>query len=539
MRALHATPVELASRAGPRSARTRSACRRGRSRRVGPSSGSVASQTIPAAPSSTDLGAPIGLAHVGLHEARAGRVDQHAVALELGREDARHRVERGLRHPVAGRPAAHLGHPAHPARHVHDPRVLALAQQRQQRHGQPVGAEEVGVERRPGSRRSPGPRRRPRSRRRCRRCSPARRARPGRPRRPPRRPRCSPGPTRRAAVGARRRSIASAASRALRLVARGDDHLVALVLGELARDLAADAAVGACHEGDRHGRVRLQSGILRPHDDLRGPGSLRRRAVARRRARAGGRAGAAADRGRARGRPGGRVGGRACSRPTRPTAPSARCTPAPRRRSPTTGTTTCSWATPATRRCGPRGRSRPTTDERALLAQIAGNEVAGRLGAALFFGPHNGQFWASIHCGGAAVAAGVALGLDDDAPGPRAGDRPLPAALRPLARLHGPGHEAAHGGRARGPGRARRAAGRRRRARRRSTSIESPRGLLTHFAFVRRPGMLGALGEVWLTDTLAFKPLPGCAYVQAAVEAALRAEVAADEVAASRSRPAS
>ena len=50
--------------------------------------------------------------------------------------------------------------------------------------------------------------------------------------------------------------------------------------------------------------------------------------------------------------------------------------------------------------------------ERALLAQVAANEVAGRLGAALFLGPHNGQFWASIHCASAAVAAAIGLGLD-------------------------------------------------------------------------------------------------------------------------------
>jgi 2-methylcitrate dehydratase PrpD len=54
----------------------------------------------------------------------------------------------------------------------------------------------------------------------------------------------------------------------------------------------------------------------------------------------------------------------------------------------------------------------PEDRDTALVAQIAGNEVAGRLGAALFLGPHNGQFWSSIHCGGAAAAAGVALGLD-------------------------------------------------------------------------------------------------------------------------------
>src|SRR5207247_2289248 len=53
-------------------------------------------------------------------------------------------------------------------------------------------------------------------------------------------------------------------------------------------------------------------------------------------------------------------------------------------------------------------------EERRLVAQIAGNELAGRLGAALLLGPHNGQFWASIHCASGAAAAGVAMGLDAD-----------------------------------------------------------------------------------------------------------------------------
>src|SRR5919199_3070551 len=48
----------------------------------------------------------------------------------------------------------------------------------------------------------------------------------------------------------------------------------------------------------------------------------------------------------------------------------------------------------------------------ALRAQIAANEVMGRLGAALFVGPHNGQFWSSIHCTGGAIAAGLVAGLD-------------------------------------------------------------------------------------------------------------------------------
>jgi 2-methylcitrate dehydratase PrpD len=172
----------------------------------------------------------------------------------------------------------------------------------------------------------------------------------------------------------------------------------------------------------------------------------------------------------------------------------------------------------------------PDDPDRALTAQIAGNEVAGRLGAALFFGPHNGQFWASIHCGGAAAAAGVALGLDGERLAhalaialyqPPYGL--FPGFMGPATKLLTAADPAAQGARA-----ALLAADGVRGA---LDIIESPRGLLAHFAFVRRPSMLGALGEVWLTDTLAFKPVPGCAYVQAAVEAALRAEVERAEIA--------
>jgi 2-methylcitrate dehydratase PrpD len=172
----------------------------------------------------------------------------------------------------------------------------------------------------------------------------------------------------------------------------------------------------------------------------------------------------------------------------------------------------------------------PDDPERALVAQIAGNEVAGRLGAALFLGPHNGQFWSSIHCGGAAAAAGVALGLDEarlaHALAIALYQPPYglwPGFMGPATKLLTAAEPGAQGARAAllaadgvdGP----------------LDVIEHSRGLLTHFAFVRRPRMLGALGSVWLTDTLAFKPLPGCAYLQAAVEAAVGAEVDPADVA--------
>ncbi|HEV3229548.1 MAG TPA: MmgE/PrpD family protein [Solirubrobacteraceae bacterium] len=168
--------------------------------------------------------------------------------------------------------------------------------------------------------------------------------------------------------------------------------------------------------------------------------------------------------------------------------------------------------------------------ERALLAQIAANEVAGRLGAALFLGPHNGQFWASIHCGSAAVAAGVALALDAE----RLAQALAIALYQPpfglVAGFMGPDTKlltaaapAVQGAQAallaeegvNGP----------------LDVIEDRRGLLTHFAFVRRPAMLEELGRVWLTDTLAYKPVPGCAYLQPAVDAVLGTGVAAADIA--------
>lgn len=167
--------------------------------------------------------------------------------------------------------------------------------------------------------------------------------------------------------------------------------------------------------------------------------------------------------------------------------------------------------------------------ERVLLAQIAANEVAGRLGAALFVGPHNGQFWASIHCASAAVAASVGLGLDAE----RAAHALAialyqppygmwPGFMGPKSKLLTAAEPAAVGVRA-----ALLAAEGMTGA---LDVIEHPRGVLTSLSFAPRPAMFGALGRVWLTDTLAFKRLPGCAYLQSVGEAALAAEVEADEV---------
>ncbi|HEX7058766.1 MAG TPA: MmgE/PrpD family protein [Solirubrobacterales bacterium] len=167
--------------------------------------------------------------------------------------------------------------------------------------------------------------------------------------------------------------------------------------------------------------------------------------------------------------------------------------------------------------------------ERRLLAQVAANEVAGRIGAALFLGPHNGQFWASIHCASAAIAASVGLGLDAE----RAAHALAialyqppygmwPGFMGPQSKLLTAAEPAAVGARA-----ALLAADGVTGA---LDVIEHPRGVLAGLSFAPRPVMFGGLGTTWLTDTLAFKRLPGCAYLQPVAEAALASGVEADRV---------
>jgi 2-methylcitrate dehydratase PrpD len=156
-----------------------------------------------------------------------------------------------------------------------------------------------------------------------------------------------------------------------------------------------------------------------------------------------------------------------------------------------------------------------------LAAQIAANEIEGRLGAALFIGPHNGQFWSSIHCAGAAAAASRLRRLDPEQtahaiaialyqppyglwPGFMGPDTKLLTAAEPVAQGIRAAILAASG--FTGP----------------LDVIESRRGFLSHFSYAPRPALLDGLGQSWLTDTIAYKEHPGCAYLQPAVEAVLR-----------------
>ena len=153
-----------------------------------------------------------------------------------------------------------------------------------------------------------------------------------------------------------------------------------------------------------------------------------------------------------------------------------------------------------------------------LAAQVAANEVAGRLGGTVVLGPHNGQMWAHIHLLGAAAAASKILGLDQqrtaDALGIALAEPvyPLfPAFMGPQSKLLTATVPSITGTSAAllaesgmtGP----------------RGILEDPQGFWANFSFLPMPFMLTGFGEAWVTDTVAFKPYPGCAYIDTAMDA--------------------
>lgn len=156
----------------------------------------------------------------------------------------------------------------------------------------------------------------------------------------------------------------------------------------------------------------------------------------------------------------------------------------------------------------------------ALTAQIIANEVGARLGAAMLIGPLNGQMWAPIHGAAAAVAAARLLGLDAertaDALGIALAAPPFP--LMPAFMGSGAKVLTAALPTRMGVQAAELAARGMRGAR---DVIEGPHGLLAQFAYSPAPFFLGGLGTAWLTDTIAYKVYPGCAYIGSTIDAVL------------------
>ncbi|MBK8998523.1 MAG: MmgE/PrpD family protein [Myxococcales bacterium] len=154
-----------------------------------------------------------------------------------------------------------------------------------------------------------------------------------------------------------------------------------------------------------------------------------------------------------------------------------------------------------------------------LTAMVLANELGGRVGASAVLGPQNGQAWSFIHAVEGAVVAAKLWRLS-----PAQTANALAIALyQPTFTLWpgfmGPGSKvltAAHptvvGMQAAAFARAGMSGAR--------EIFEHPRkGFWASFSWAPLPKMLSGLGEAWVSDTLAFKRYPGCAYIDTTLDA--------------------
>ncbi len=152
-----------------------------------------------------------------------------------------------------------------------------------------------------------------------------------------------------------------------------------------------------------------------------------------------------------------------------------------------------------------------------LTAAAVANEVGGRLGASLLFGPQNGQMWSYIHVLEAACVASRFLSLDASRTAHAIGiafTQPpyplMPAFMGPDSKLLIPASTTVDGCRA-----AELAA----RGWTGNTSIlEDHQGFIRKFNENNLAWILSGFGDAWLSDTLTYKVAPGCAYVDTAVD---------------------
>lgn len=158
-----------------------------------------------------------------------------------------------------------------------------------------------------------------------------------------------------------------------------------------------------------------------------------------------------------------------------------------------------------------------------VLAQVVANEIGGRVGASTVLGPQNGQAWSFIHAVEGAALGAKLYGLTQEQtahalaialyqptftlwPGFMGPQSKVLTAAQPTIT----GIQAAQMARAGLTG-----------AR---EIFEHPRkGFWKFFTFVPLPEMLGDLGTAWVSDTLAYKRYPGCAYIDTTMDALFEA----------------
>lgn len=153
-----------------------------------------------------------------------------------------------------------------------------------------------------------------------------------------------------------------------------------------------------------------------------------------------------------------------------------------------------------------------------LTCQVAANEIAGRLGASAAIGPLNGQMWSFIHLAASCCIGGRLLGLTreqmENALGIALSQPPYPlppgffgtgAKLLIAAWPSILGLQAAFFAREgmTGP----------------KDILSAEDGFYKTFSYYPIRGAWAGLGERWLTETLAVKRYPGCAYLDSALDA--------------------
>lgn len=154
-----------------------------------------------------------------------------------------------------------------------------------------------------------------------------------------------------------------------------------------------------------------------------------------------------------------------------------------------------------------------------ITAQVIANEIGGRVGASAVLGPQNGQAWSFIHAVEGAALASRLYGLNVEQTAHAiaiAMYQPTftlwPGFMGPTSKVltaAGPtitGIQAAQFAREGLTGA--------------PEIFEHPRkGFWKFFTFVPLPKMLTGLGKSWVSDTLAYKKYPGCAYIDTTMDA--------------------
>jgi 2-methylcitrate dehydratase PrpD len=155
-----------------------------------------------------------------------------------------------------------------------------------------------------------------------------------------------------------------------------------------------------------------------------------------------------------------------------------------------------------------------------ITLQVIANEIEGRIGASVLLGPLNGQLWSFIHAAGSAAVYARALELDVDAIESALGiallQPPMPLGhgffgseaktiLASMPAAHGiDAVELVRAGLEGAPG-----------------ILDGPQGFVAKYTPRPIEGAFTGLGSAWLTDTLCYKPYPGCAYIDSFVDAML------------------